>query len=101
VHDRIVETGVFSKQVNDAGQDEASTSKHAIEKTVETTKIANDALQLPRVKRPIHAVFVHVFLEHVEGFASERIEKFSAMAGIDVNCHPMSSGLASRVGVAD
>jgi hypothetical protein len=101
VHYRIVETGVFSKQVNDASQVETSTSEHAIETTVKTAIIADDALQLFRVKRPIDAVFVHVVLEYVEGFASERIEKFSAASRIDVNCHPVSSGLASRVGVAD
>jgi hypothetical protein len=101
VHDRIVETGVFSKQVNDASQVETSTCEHAIKITVETAIIADDALRLLRVKRPIDSLFVHVVLEYVEGFASERIEKFSAASRIDVNCHPVSSGLASRVGVAD
>jgi hypothetical protein len=46
-------------------------------------------------------VFVHVVLEYVEGFASKRIEKLSAMSEIDINCDPVSSGLASRVDAAD
>jgi hypothetical protein len=59
VNDRIVETGVFIKQVNDASQIETSTSKHAIEIRVESAIIADNALQLTRVKTPIHAVFVY------------------------------------------
>jgi hypothetical protein len=99
VHDRIVEPGVFSKQVNNASQVE--TSKHATETTVEVAIIADDTLQLLRVKHPIDAMLIHVFLEYAEGFASERIEKFSAASGIDVNCHRVLSGLGSRAGVAD
>ena len=43
-HDRIVETGVSRKQINDASQIETSTSKHAIKATVISAITADDAL---------------------------------------------------------
>jgi hypothetical protein len=44
VHDRIVKSGISGEQVNDASQVETSTSKHAIETTVEAAVTTGDAL---------------------------------------------------------
>jgi hypothetical protein len=43
-HDRIVKSGISGEQVNDASQVETSTSKHAIETTVEAAVTTGDAL---------------------------------------------------------
>jgi hypothetical protein len=43
---------------------------------------------------------VHVVLESVRRFLSERIEKLSASKGIDVDCNLMLPGFVRRIGIA-
>ena len=57
---RIIESSVGSKYVNNTCHIESSASKHTKHTTIISTKTANDTLQLSTVKCPLSTMFIHV-----------------------------------------
>ena len=97
---RIIESSVGSKHVNDTSHSDSSTSKHTKHTTIISTKTADDALQLFTIKCPSSAMFIHVGFEMFIRLSSKRIKVFSTSIGVHVNSNPMLAGFRRLVCIA-